>query len=91
MRLISIRVVTFLCFGSIFNGTAYGQLSQAARDSINKITQADYTQMLGQLGLTAADMRRGPSGDPKAPNAANRFEEKVNAYSLPDPLLTKAG
>lgn len=91
MRLISIRVVTFLCFGSIFNGTAYGQLSQAARDSINKITQADYTQMLGQLGLTAADMRRGPSGDPKAPNAANRFEEKVNAYTLPDPLLTKAG
>lgn len=66
-----------------------GQLSQAARDSINKITQADYAQMLGQLGLKRSDMRPGPSGDPAAPNAANRFEEKVNTYALPDPLIFK--
>lgn len=67
------------------------QLSQAARDSIYKITQTDYQQMLGQLGLTSSDVRRGPSGDPKAPHAANRFENKVNAYTLPDPLLLKNG
>ncbi len=70
---------------------ASAQMSQAARDSINKVTQKDYEQMLGQLGLSATDMRRGPSGDPTAPNAANRFEEKVNTYQLPDPLQLKNG
>lgn len=70
---------------------AAAQMSQAMRDSINRITQVDYNLMLGQLGLTPADMRRGPSGDPAAPNAANRFEEKVNTYVLPDPLISKEG
>ncbi|MEJ1237687.1 acetylxylan esterase [Chryseolinea sp. T2] len=76
---------------SLMTLSASAQFSQATRDSINKITQADYAQMLGQLGLTADGMRRGPSGDPSAPNAANRFEDKVNAYSLPDPLQAKSG
>ena len=67
------------------------QPSQAFRDSINKVTQTDYQQMLSQLGIDPADMRRGPSGDPSAPNAANRFEEKVNKYQLPDPLVLKNG
>lgn len=70
---------------------SHGQISQAARDSINKLTQADYEQMLGQLGLKRNDMRPGPSGDPKAPNAANRHEDKVNPYTLPDPLTFRNG
>ncbi|HTF19857.1 MAG TPA: hypothetical protein VK658_17415, partial [Chryseolinea sp.] len=85
-------VFAFLALsGIILSVPAAAQFSQAARDSINKITQVDYTQMLGQLGLSPADMRRGPSGDPTAPNAANRFEDKVNSYKLPDPLLLNNG
>ena len=70
---------------------ASAQISQAARDSINKITQADFEQMLGQLGMKRSDLRAGPSGNPSAPNAANQLEEKVNQYSLPDPLVLKNG
>ena len=47
--------------------------------------------MLGQLGLKRGDMRPGPSGNPSAPNAANRFEDRVNQYVLPDPLIFKNG
>ena len=86
-----LRVALFFFLVAMPGPTARGQLSQAARDSMSRITQVDYTQMLGQLGLTPGDMRRGPSGDPSAPNAANRFEEKVGPYTLPDPLLTKGG
>jgi len=67
------------------------QLSQAQRDSINRVTQADYENMLGQLGIQKNELRPGPSGNPSAPNAANRFEDKVNAYTLPDPLVLKNG
>ncbi|MEZ4826233.1 MAG: acetylxylan esterase [Bacteroidia bacterium] len=70
---------------------SHGQMSQAARDSIAKVTRADYEQMLGQLGIKSSEVRPGPSGNPQAPNAANRFEEKVNIYSLPDPLRLNNG
>ncbi|GAO42645.1 hypothetical protein FPE01S_01_16600 [Flavihumibacter petaseus NBRC 106054] len=41
--------------------------------------------MLSQLGITG--LRPGPSGDPKAPNAANSDESRATAYDhLPDPL-----
>lgn len=53
-------------------------------------TQADFEQMRKQLGLTIPN-RPGPSGNPEAPNAANREESKVNSYALPDPLLLKNG
>ena len=86
-----ITTAILISLGISLTAPSFAQPSQAARDSINKITQVDYLQMLGQLGLTAADMRRGPSGDPTAPNAANRFEDKVIPYKLPDPLLLKNG
>jgi hypothetical protein len=47
--------------------------------------------MLGQLGIPKSAKRPGPSGNPNDPNAANRLEEKVNTYSLPDPLMLKNG
>jgi hypothetical protein len=71
--------------------SASAQFSQAARDSINKFTQADYQQMLDQLGIKLSEKRPGASGNPKDSNAANRFEEKVNQYKLPDPLVLKNG
>jgi hypothetical protein len=41
---------------------------------------------MGLLGITS--LRPGPSGNPKAPNAANLDESKATPYtSLPDPLV----
>ncbi len=79
-------IITFLSGSELL-----AQPSQAARDSINRITRIDYEQMLAQLGLKPGDMRPGPSGNPSAPNAANRFEDKVNSYTLPDPLTFRNG
>ncbi len=60
------------------------------RDSINRITQQDYKNMLDQLHITST--RPGPSGNPSAPNAANTDESKASPYtSLPDPLTLKNG
>jgi hypothetical protein len=59
-------------------------------DSINKLTQQDYKQMLQQLNITST--RPGPSGNPQAPNAANSDESKASPYTtLPDPLLLENG
>ncbi|MUP44971.1 acetylxylan esterase [Gramella sp. BOM4] len=61
------------------------QVSQAYRDSINKLSYEDHWLMLEKLGIDS--LRPGPSGDPSAPNAANSEEAKVNPItSLPDPL-----
>lgn len=67
------------------------QFSRAAIDSLNKLSQVDYQQMLEQLGIKQNKMRPGVSGNPTDANAANRSEEKVNQYKLPDPLLLKNG
>lgn len=82
------RIVFFLC---IFNSCVLAQVSQTVRDSINKVTQVDYEQMLQQLNLKRNQLRPGPSGNPNDANAANRFEEKVNKYVLPDALILKNG
>ncbi len=81
----------FCLLSVIFCFSAGAQFSQAARDSINKLTQADYQQMLEQLNIKQSEKRPGVSGNPKDSNAANRFEEKVNQYKLPDPLILKSG
>ncbi len=65
-------------------------LSQGARDSIAKLSAIDHEQMKKLLGITVIN-RPGVSGNPDAPNAANRDESKVNQYKLPDPLLLKNG
>jgi hypothetical protein len=60
------------------------------RDSINKVTQLDYKNMLALLHITST--RPGPSGNPQAPNAANIDESKASPYTtLPDPLTLKNG
>ena len=66
------------------------QLSQAARDSLARLSAADHAQMKQQLGISVPN-RPGPSGNPDAPNAANRNESRVNQYTLPDPLILKNG
>jgi hypothetical protein len=60
------------------------------RDSINRVTQQDYQQMLSQLNITST--RPGPSGNPQAPDAANTDEAKASPYAtLPDPLTLDNG
>src|SRR6476469_5183953 len=77
----------------VANSQAQFRLSPAdsiRRDSINRVTQQDYKQMLSRLNITAT--RPGPSGNPQAPNAANSDESKASPYtSLPDPLTLKNG
>jgi hypothetical protein len=80
-----------LLFPILLSLSGAAQPSQAERDSINRMTQIDYENMLSQLGIHKSEMRPGPSGNPSAPNAANRFEEKVNKYTLPDALVLKNG
>ena len=79
---------------SMHGYSQFGRLSPAdslRRDSINKITQQDYKQMLAQLNITS--VRQGANGnDPNAPNAANYDESKANPYPhLPDALTLKNG
>lgn len=60
------------------------------REAINKATQKDYGHMLRQLNIQST--RRGPSGNPQAPDAANTDESKATTYtSLPDPLVLQNG
>ena len=81
----------FILFFAAAYPVASGQFSPAERDTIAKYTRIDYLQMLDQLGIRENELRPGPSGDPLAANAANRFEDKVNVYILPDPLILHNG
>ncbi|HEV7331300.1 MAG TPA: hypothetical protein VGN63_09695 [Flavisolibacter sp.] len=89
------KIILLLISGFYFlpEGSAQFRLSQEdslRRDSINKLTQQDYNQMLAQLGITST--RPGPSGNPQAPNAANTDEAKASPYTtLPDPLVLNNG
>lgn len=81
-------LLSFALMNSFF---ATAQLTPHAMDSIHKITELDYAQMLGQLGIKQSEIRSGVSGNPGDANAANRFEEKVNQYTLPDALVLNNG
>lgn len=68
---------------------AFSQFSGPKWDSINKLSKADHQLMMKLLGIK--ELRPGPSGNPKAPNAANTDELKVVSYQLPDPLVFRNG
>ena len=87
------RYFLFLAVIASFHCYSQFKLSPAdsiRRDSINRVTQQDYNNMLAQLNITST--RPGPSGNPSAPNAANTDESKASPYtSLPDPLILNNG
>jgi lysophospholipase L1-like esterase len=57
---------------------------------LNWTAEQDHQNMMGQLGIRA--LRRGPSGNEKAPDHANYEEAKANPFSdLPDALTLKSG
>jgi hypothetical protein len=78
---------TFFLMVSI---STYAQFNQHMMDSLKTATNEDYQMMLRQLGIDS--LRAGPSGNPQAPDAANRDELKASPYtSIPDPLILNNG
>ena len=66
-------------------------IDSSAYPPIVRLTaEQDHRRLLDILHIDS--LRPGPSGNPKAPNAANSDESKATTYtSLPDPLLQKNG
>ena len=60
-----------------------------AAPPVHLTSEQDHQRLLDLLHIK--ELRSGPSGDPKAPNAANTDESKVPPYALPDPLLLGNG
>ena len=83
-------VVALLAAWSVSDGAAQPPGGSDLPPPVELTAQEDHQRMLRLLGIAA--LRPGPSGDPKAPNAANRDESKANPYpDLPDPLRLKDG
>ena len=69
--------------------TFAGQASGTPPAPVHLTSEQDYQRLMALLHIS--ELRRGPDGDPKSPNAANVDESKVPPYSLPDPLVLKNG
>ena len=69
---------------------ATAQTSSSKTDPPVHLTSEQDHQRLLEL-LHIKELRRGPDGDPKSPNAANVDETKVPPYALPDPLRIESG
>jgi len=89
------RSLPFLLFSACVAfcaGPAAGQEAKTSETSppVHLTSEQDHRRLLDLLHIT--ELRRGPSGDPKAPNAANVDESKVPPYPpLPDPLRLANG
>ena len=84
------KTVSLIVIGALtfFDSTA--QPNRQAMDSLQKLSGQDHRKMMALLHIDS--LRRGPSGNPQAPDAANTDEAKANPYSgIPDPLLLKSG
>ena len=68
---------------------ASAQTAGAEAGPVRLTAEQDHQRLMGLLHI--ASLRRGPSGDPLAPDAANVDESKVPPYMLPDPLVLKNG
>ena len=67
----------------------FGALVAQTAAPVHLTSEQDHQRVMDELHITA--LRPGPSGDPKAPNAANVDESKVPPYTLPDPLVLRNG
>ena len=56
---------------------------------VHLTSEQDHQRLMELLRI--AELRRGPDGDPKSPNAANVDESNVPPYTLPDPLRFNNG
>lgn len=86
----SMRYTLLLVLYLLFCALSHAQWNQRSMDSIRAATNDDYKFMLVQLHIDS--LRPGPSGNPKAPNAANTDESKATTYAtLPDPMILNNG
>ena len=70
--------------------TKVNSLSSSLTPPDTLTNEQDHARLLKLLGIDS--LRPGPSGDPKAPNAANSDESIANPYpNLPDPLSLNNG
>jgi len=84
------RIPTLFVYMLIVTVTSTAQFTRQQLDSLNTLTNEDYRLMLKQLHIDS--LRPGPSGNPKAQNAANTDESKATTYTcLPDPLILNNG
>ena len=80
------KAVLLVFLSTFFAGQVLAQWSKEERERIGRLSREDHQLMMKRLGITR--LRPGPSGNPKAPNAANTDESKATPYtSLPDPLV----
>jgi hypothetical protein len=69
-----------------FAQTKVNSISDSLTAPDTLTAEQDHTRLMKLLGIDS--LRPGPSGDPKAPNAANADESMANPYpNLPDPLI----
>ena len=84
------KSILLFSFSTFFAVQVFAQLNKEERDRIDRLSREDHQLMMKQLGIRS--LRPGPSGNPKAPDAANTDESKATPYtSLPDPLVFKDG
>ena len=91
MRLIIAAASAQIAFAFCADAQADRPIDSSAYTPIVRLTaEQDHRRLLDLLHIDS--LRPGPSGNPKAPNAANSDESKATTYtSLPDPLLLKDG
>ena len=87
-QLWSMGVLVGLCFAGHLNCAAQ-TADKSTLPPLHLTAEQDHQRLLDLLHINS--LRPGPSGDPKAPNAANYDEPKVAPYRLPDPLVLKNG
>ena len=80
-------LVRWLCLLSM---VTIGGSSETYAPPVQLTAEQDHQRTLNLLQI--AELRRGPDGDPKSPNAANFDESKVPAkLNLPDPVVSNSG
>lgn len=80
-------LVHWLCLLSI---VTLGGSSETYAPPVQLTDEQDHQRTLNLLQIS--ELRRGPDGDPKSPNAANFDESKVPAkLNLPDPVVSNSG
>lgn len=82
----------FIAFAGRYLHAPPAPAQAAGPAPVHLTAEQDRERLLKLLGLTDAQMRRAPAGDPKSPNATNYDESKASVYpNLPDPLVLKNG
>jgi hypothetical protein len=89
-RLPNFMTLVALLLGCVAVAPAiFAQAPTSDTGPVRLTAEQDHQRLMELLHIHS--LRPGPSGDPKAANAANVDESKVPPYALPDPLLSKNG